>query len=288
VVAAVEFMLLAQAGLTLVMVALFLALALNPAVEFAQRRGLGRASAVGAVYVVALAILTLLGAVFIPPLVDQISKLIDALPSLVDDLTKGHGPLGFLERKYQVVERVRSATTGQSANGLLGLADRQVEAPPPPARVLRGRRREDRGGGTSRSGVKTEACRRAGQPLRGAADSLRCERHPAGRGSSRRSELDSASSLCTALGRGARGLRHFPPSAAGDDCGHRGKDGAREREPAVTIPARTGACPRRGWGASRRLAGLAVVRPRDVFLKAFNSSRGPVRADPEHGGETNK
>ena len=42
VVAAVEFMLLAQAGLTLVMVALFLALALNPAVEFLQRRGLRR------------------------------------------------------------------------------------------------------------------------------------------------------------------------------------------------------------------------------------------------------
>lgn len=128
VVAAVEFMRLAQAGLTLVMVALFLALALNPAVEFAQRHGRGRASAVGAVYVVALAILGLLGAVFIPPLVDQISKLIDALPSLVDDLTKGHGPLGFLERKYQVVERVRSATTGQSANGLLGQAGSALTA----------------------------------------------------------------------------------------------------------------------------------------------------------------
>ena len=128
VVAAVEFMLLAQAGLTLVMVALFLALALNPAVELAQRRGLRRAPAVGAVYVVALAILALLGAVFIPPLVDQISKLIDALPNLVDDLTKGHGPLGFLERKYQVVERVRSATMGQSANGLLGQAGSALTA----------------------------------------------------------------------------------------------------------------------------------------------------------------
>jgi predicted PurR-regulated permease PerM len=128
VVAAVEFMLLAQAGLTLLMVALFLALALNPAVELAQRHGLGRAPAVGAVYVVALAILALLGAVFIPPLVDQISKLIDALPSLVDDLTKGHGPLGFLERKYQVVERVRSATMGQSAKGLLGQAGSALTA----------------------------------------------------------------------------------------------------------------------------------------------------------------
>src|SRR3954454_18273857 len=59
VIAAVEFMLLAEAGLTLVVIALFLALALNPAVEFVQRRGLPRGSAVGVVYVVALAILAL-------------------------------------------------------------------------------------------------------------------------------------------------------------------------------------------------------------------------------------
>ena len=122
VMAAVEFMLLAQAGLTLLMIALFLALALNPAVEFLQHRGLGRGLAVGAVYFLALAVLALLGLGFIPPLVDQISKLVNALPSLVDELTRGHGPLGFLERKYQVVERVRTATTGQNADNLLGQA----------------------------------------------------------------------------------------------------------------------------------------------------------------------
>ena len=114
VIAAVEFMLLAQAGLTLVVIALFLALALNPAVEFVQRRGLRRGSAVGVVYVLALAVLALLGSVFIPPLVDQITKLVNALPNLVDELTRGHGPLGFLERRYQVVERVRSATSGRT------------------------------------------------------------------------------------------------------------------------------------------------------------------------------
>src|SRR4051795_5454153 len=128
VIAAVEFMLLAQAGLTLVLIALFLALALNPAVEFLQRHGLRRAPAVSVVYVLALALLAVLGFVFIPPLVDQISKLVEALPSLVDELTKGRGPLGLLERKYQVVERVRSATTGQNAGGLLGPAGSALAA----------------------------------------------------------------------------------------------------------------------------------------------------------------
>src|SRR3954470_13042997 len=128
VITAVELALLAQAGLTLVLIALFLAVALNPAVEFLQQYGLRRAPAVGVVYVLALALLAVLGSVFIPPLVDQISKLVEALPSLVDELTKGRGPLGLLERKYQVVERVRSATTGQNAGGLLGPAGSALAA----------------------------------------------------------------------------------------------------------------------------------------------------------------
>jgi predicted PurR-regulated permease PerM len=127
-VAAVELVLLARAGLTLVLIALFLALALNPAVEVLERRGRRRPTAVAAVYVMALAILALLALVFVPPLVDQISKLIDALPNLVDELTKGHGPFGVLERKYHVVERVRSATTGQNAGSLLGPAGSALTA----------------------------------------------------------------------------------------------------------------------------------------------------------------
>jgi predicted PurR-regulated permease PerM len=128
VIAAVEFMLLARAGLTLVAIALFVALALNPAVEFIQRRGLRRGSAVALVYAAALAIVALLGWVFIPPLIEQITHLVNALPNLVDDLTKGHGPLGFLERKYHVVESVRRATTGQSADVVLGGAASAVTA----------------------------------------------------------------------------------------------------------------------------------------------------------------
>jgi predicted PurR-regulated permease PerM len=122
VVAAVGFIFLAQAALTLIAIALFLALALNPGVDFFARRGFGRGLAVGAVYVLALVVLALLGLVFIPPLVDQVSKFVAAIPGLVADLTKGHGPLGFLERKYHVVEQVRRATTAPGAAGLTGEA----------------------------------------------------------------------------------------------------------------------------------------------------------------------
>lgn len=120
--AAVGFVILAEAALTLIAIALFIALALNPAVEFFQSRGLARGAAVSAVSIMVLGILALLGLVFIPPLVEQVTRFIEALPGLVADLTRGHGPLGFLETKYHVVERVRAATTGPGVEDLAGEA----------------------------------------------------------------------------------------------------------------------------------------------------------------------
>lgn len=122
VAAALGFVLLAQSGLTLIAIALFLALALNPAVEFFQRRGLRRGLAVAAVYGLAVVVFALLALVFIPPLVAQINHFVNALPSLVHDLTKGRGPLGFLERKYHVVEEVRKVTSKQGSSSLTGAA----------------------------------------------------------------------------------------------------------------------------------------------------------------------
>lgn len=121
VVAALGFVLLARSGLTLIAIGLFLALALNPAVEFFQQRGLRRGRAVAAVFALAVMSFALLGLVFIPPLVTQITHFVDALPTLVGDLTRGKGPLGFLERRYHVVEEVRRATQNRTA-GLTGAA----------------------------------------------------------------------------------------------------------------------------------------------------------------------
>lgn len=116
--AGIEFLLLAEAGLTLIAIAFFLALALNPAVNFYERRHFRRGSAVAIVFAQALLVAALLGLVFIPPLVTQITNFIHALPGLVADLTKGHGPFGLLERKYHVVERVSDAVNRQGAGGL--------------------------------------------------------------------------------------------------------------------------------------------------------------------------
>jgi predicted PurR-regulated permease PerM len=100
--------------LTWVFVAMFLALAIEPAVRWLQRRAgiTNRGAAVGIIYTLTLAAIVGLGYLLITPLVDQVSGLADAAPGYVHDLTAGRGPLGFLETKYHVVERVRQATSG--------------------------------------------------------------------------------------------------------------------------------------------------------------------------------
>jgi predicted PurR-regulated permease PerM len=101
-------------------VALFLALALDPAVRFLQQHGMRRRGAAAAViYLLAILSVALLASLLVPPLVDQGKGLADAAPGYVEDLTAGRGPLGFLERDYQVVEKVREATQNRG-DGLFG------------------------------------------------------------------------------------------------------------------------------------------------------------------------
>jgi predicted PurR-regulated permease PerM len=105
--------------LTWVFVALFLALALDPAVRWLQRRaGIAhRASAAAVIYLATIAALAGLGFLLVAPLVDQVTGLADAAPGYVRDLTAGRGPLGFLQTKYHVVDKVQKATQ----DGGLGL-----------------------------------------------------------------------------------------------------------------------------------------------------------------------
>jgi predicted PurR-regulated permease PerM len=112
----------ARQVLTWVLVSLFLALALNPAVEWLQQRqALARRGAAAAViYLATLLALVGLGFLLIPPVVDQVGGLADAAPGYVRDLTAGRGPLGFLETKHHVVERVREALKGNGAANFAG------------------------------------------------------------------------------------------------------------------------------------------------------------------------
>ena len=104
-------------------VALFLALALNPLVNWIQRRTpLSRGPSIGVAYLILLIVIVAIGASFIPKLVDEVNGFVQALPNYVHELTHGRGRLGFLERKYHVVEKVREQVHNGGAKKLLGLS----------------------------------------------------------------------------------------------------------------------------------------------------------------------
>jgi predicted PurR-regulated permease PerM len=121
--ASIAFLFLAWHVITWILIALFLSLALNPAVEFFQRRGIGRTVASLIVFLLALIGFAALGALLIPPLVDQVDDFVQAVPGFVEDLTAGRGPLGFLQDEYQIVDRVEEAIQDQGAGGILGVTN---------------------------------------------------------------------------------------------------------------------------------------------------------------------
>ena len=105
------------------LIALFLAMALNPAVDFLVRRGMKRGPAVGIVFIGAILVIVGIAATFVPTLVREVNDLADAVPGYIDDLTRGRGRLGFLEREYHIVERAREAIEKSGAGGVLGLSN---------------------------------------------------------------------------------------------------------------------------------------------------------------------
>ena len=119
----IEVVQAARGILIWIFVAVFFALALNPAVEGLQRRGVARRGlAVAIVFVGTILAIAGLGATIIPTIVAQVNEFIDAVPGYVEDLTAGRGRLGFLEREYQITERVREAISDGGASRLLGLS----------------------------------------------------------------------------------------------------------------------------------------------------------------------
>ena len=116
--------------LTWVLVAAFVAVAMDPAVTALQRRGVKRRGAAAAlVFLLVLSALAGLGALLLPPLIDQVQGLVRAVPGYVEQLTAGRGPLGWLERDYQVVEKAREAASDEGAARLLGGPARCFRSP---------------------------------------------------------------------------------------------------------------------------------------------------------------
>jgi len=119
-----EVIWIARHAITWVLISLFLALALNPAVEWFQRHGrLSRRGGAAAVtYLLALGFFVAIGFLLVPTLVHQVNEFVHKLPDYVHDVTHGRGRLGFLETKYHIQEKVRHAVKTGGATKVLGFS----------------------------------------------------------------------------------------------------------------------------------------------------------------------
>ena len=120
----IEVLQVARGVLTWILIAVFLAIALNPLVDFVLARGVRRrGAAVAVAYLSSLLAIGLLGGTIVPILVEQVNSFVQAVPGYVDELASGRGRLGFLERDYQITDRVREAVEEGGAAGVLGISD---------------------------------------------------------------------------------------------------------------------------------------------------------------------
>ena len=120
---ALEVIWIARHVISWILISLFLALAMNPAVEFFQRHGIRRRGfAAGLTYILVIGFFVAIGATFVPTLVDQVGDFVRKIPDYVHDVTHGKGRLGFLETKYHIQEKVREAVRKGGATKVLGLS----------------------------------------------------------------------------------------------------------------------------------------------------------------------
>ena len=97
----------ASAVFILIIISLFLAAGLNPAVMFFQNRGLNRGASVGAVMASVLLFVAAFIAIAVPPLIDQGNQLLDNAPALIKDLNN-NAFINDLNNKYGVIDSLQT------------------------------------------------------------------------------------------------------------------------------------------------------------------------------------
>ena len=110
--------------LTLLVVSMFLALALDPIVDGLVGRGLRRSRSVALVFAGLLVVFVLLGALVIPPVVVQGAELAQQAPGYVEDLL-GTPWVRELDKSYDVIDKIQAEVLArlsdqQFLEGVLG------------------------------------------------------------------------------------------------------------------------------------------------------------------------
>lgn len=111
--------------LILLLIAGFLAIGLNPAVEFFERRNLKRGRAVAVVLVLVLLAVALFFLAIVPPVIDQSGAFVKEAPHFLDDLQRNR-VVGDLDRRFHLIAQARTALqspklAASAFGGVLGL-----------------------------------------------------------------------------------------------------------------------------------------------------------------------
>lgn len=102
----------------LIIIALFLATGLNPAVEAIRRRGQSRTTAVVIIFACVLLFVGLFAWLVIPPVVSQGSQLIHRAPALLSEL-KHNSTFARLNEQFGVIDTLQKKLTAMTADGTL-------------------------------------------------------------------------------------------------------------------------------------------------------------------------
>ncbi|NDF89212.1 MAG: AI-2E family transporter [Actinobacteria bacterium] len=102
----------------LILIALFLATGLNPAVEALRRRNMSRVTAVTIIFTSVIAFVIFFALVVAPPVITQGTQLINKAPTLLADLTN-NSTINKLNDQYGIIDTLQSKLTSVTSDGTL-------------------------------------------------------------------------------------------------------------------------------------------------------------------------
>lgn len=102
----------------LILIALFLATGLNPAVEALRRRNLSRSAAVAVIFSSVILFVIFFALVVLPPVISQGTQLIEKAPQLLADL-KNNSTISNLNDHYGIIDTLQEKLKSVTSNGSL-------------------------------------------------------------------------------------------------------------------------------------------------------------------------
>jgi len=102
----------------LILIALFLATGLNPAVEALRRRNMSRATAVAIIFTSVIAFVIFFALVVVPPVISQGTQLINKAPTLLAELTN-NATINKLNEQYGIIDTLQTKLKSVTSDGTL-------------------------------------------------------------------------------------------------------------------------------------------------------------------------